>query len=273
MSDSDSDEPAAGKSKSSRMLKAKKWLGSKTAGSKVGRKAIGHFLGKSGELALDALVDVCTKEGGKDRGKSVKDNIYKMALKSKILHDSGLLNAAAIVHLVEPTNFMMLQLVESLAERAHVDVSVLVHLLKRIRKQAVLLLQPHISTKNVDLLIDTLDYVGSERFLNALLNDKKCRQEKEQLSTLVSEMATPYLESRGGDFGGDGVCRAQVRLVVHQMIDAQMIDAHTYTCMHTHLHMYARTPTHAGTHTYTHAALTFTSLVLGVHQTATFRGA
>lgn len=202
MSDSSDDEKEGDyvKSKASRGLKMKKWLGSKTASSKVGRKAVSYFLGSDGEHLMDSLCDAGGRDRGEKAGKQLKQNIIKLALKSKILYDAQKLNERTTMHLVEPTNYMVLNLVDCLESKEdHTDVSVLVHLAKRIKKGIVSLLRAHINDKNLLILTDVFDWIGTEAFLEHLINDPAYAKEKRDMFTYASAIAAPLLDARDPD--------------------------------------------------------------------------
>lgn len=116
------------------------------------------------------------------------------------MYDEGILNEKTTIHLAEPTNYLVLSLVDSLeASEEEQDITVLLHLMKRIQKSLVILLKPHINIKNIDILKEVFTWLGSPNFIGKLVNDKKFRQEKKDMHTYITSIAAPLINERDPD--------------------------------------------------------------------------
>ena len=69
------------------MSKAKKKFASKFAKSKVGKNLITKTLGPSGETYMNYLGQLLTLYYSKDQSKKMISNVYKIAVKIKIMYD------------------------------------------------------------------------------------------------------------------------------------------------------------------------------------------
>jgi hypothetical protein len=181
-------------------LRAKKFLCTKTAQTKLGRKAIAHFLGEEGNKLLGALKSSALKEGGKKRAATVKLLIFKMALKGKVLSDAGLIKKKDVWLLTDPINSLALKLYEAVKPQPNcVDVAPLVVEIAKVRDMILNLMRQHVSKSNLDKLDEVMRYIGGQPFLHQFMNSDKFENEKRTVFQSMRILVQPILKDRRFD--------------------------------------------------------------------------
>jgi len=204
-------EEEDGKEKQSLGLRAKKFLASKTAETKMGRKVISTFLGDEGVKILHTIKQAATKDVGKDRAKQIKQIIIKFALKAKVLQDSGSIKKKDVWLMAEPINTMALHLYDGLKPRpgnaGAVDIKPIVADIAHVRDLCVQLLKPHTKPSNIQKMVDTFNYLGGEKFLGLLLIDDKFEEEKHVCYQGIRKIVQPLLRARKYDDSMNQLCQ------------------------------------------------------------------
>jgi hypothetical protein len=170
---------------SSRLFKAKKYLASKTAGSKAGRKAVEHFLGDAGSQLVNCLEAVAAKDTNPQKAKELIETVLKLAFKAKLLHDEHLLTQPEIESFVEPVNqlatiiFKKLQYSLGLRQDDPADVSSINLRFAQVEDLLVNFLKKHVKTSTVDKAADVCQYFGGVKFLVFFLQSDGCRKDRQ----------------------------------------------------------------------------------------------
>jgi len=194
-------------SEHSRTFKVKKFLASKTASTSVGRKAIGYFLGEDGVQLMSTLKKAATKHKGAAFAKDLKKNIFKIAVKCKLLHDGGFIVQKDVFHLAQPFNHVclnihdMLKLACSETERPKdpIDASGLNGNCMHLKELVLIVLKPHLQAKNYGYLNEIFDYIGSVAFLNLVLNSQDYAVERKSMNEKITNLLHPILLERDYD--------------------------------------------------------------------------
>lgn len=83
--------------------RAKKFMSSKTAGTKLGRKAILKVLGSDGEVLFNAIKESAKLHFGEKKGKMLKEYMLKLIMKISVMVKDKLLTAENTLTGQEPT--------------------------------------------------------------------------------------------------------------------------------------------------------------------------
>jgi len=170
---------------SSRLFKAKKFLASKTAGSKAGRKAVEHFLGDAGSQLINCLEAVATKDSSAQRGKELIETVLKLAFKAKLLHDEHLLTPPEIEGFVEPVNALASMIFKKLQHSLGIrqDDPAEIHAISlrfaQLEELLVNFLKKHVKATTVDKAVDVCQYFGGPKFLTFFLQSDVCRKDRQ----------------------------------------------------------------------------------------------
>jgi len=172
-------------------LRAKKFLASKTAGTKLGRKIINRFLGPKGEKIIEALTGAACKLHGKKDAKAALVDLYKIATKIKIMADEKILTASNTVDADEPLNLLGVQILDALSTEGKYKVEPLHRTIEQLRVIVTALMKGHLQEKNYKKMNSLFEIYGSTEFLEVVMNDKTYESEKkdlfENLSILLKE--------------------------------------------------------------------------------------
>jgi len=183
MSEKKSEDPR--QSSSSRLFKAKKYLASKTAGSKAGRKAVEHFLGDAGSQLVNCLETVAAKDSSTQKAKDLIETVLKLAFKSKLLHDEHLLTPQDVETFVEPVNnlaitiFKKLQYSLGLRQDDPADIPALNLRFVQLEDLLVNFLKKHVKVSTVEKAAAVCQYFGSPQFLTFFLQSDGCRKDRQ----------------------------------------------------------------------------------------------
>jgi len=221
-------------SSSSRFFKAKKFLASKTAGSKAGRKAVEHFLGDAGSQLINCLETVAGKDSNPQKAKELIETILKLAFKAKLLHDEHLLTPQDIENFVEPVNtlattvFKKLQYSQGLRQDDPADIPSINLKFAQLEDLLCNFLKRHVKASTVEKAGMVCQYFGGSKFLAFFLQSDACRKERQMfykcllvvMKTVIPEedlqppsvpCKTPGCQDQschpdGGDFMGSSYC-------------------------------------------------------------------
>jgi hypothetical protein len=219
---------------SSRLFKAKKFLASKTAGSKAGRKAVEHFLGDAGSQLINCLEAVAARNSSPQQAKEMIETILKLAFKGKLLHDEQLLLPEERDGFVEPVNtlailvFRKLQYCQGLRQEDPAEVTAINLRFAQLEELVVGFLKKHVKATTCDKASGVFQYFGGNKFLEYFLYSDACRKDRqtfykcllvvmkfvlpeEDLSPPVvpckkQGCAAPSCHPDGGDFLGSSFC-------------------------------------------------------------------
>jgi len=172
-------------SSSSRLFKAKKYLASKTAGSKAGRKAVEHFLGDAGSQLINCLEAGAAKDTDPNTAKELVETVLKLAFKAKLLHDEHLLTPPEIEGFVEPVNtlaitvFKKLQYSLGLRQDDPADIPSIALRFAQLEDLLVNFLKKHVKVSTVDKAARVCQYFGGTKFLTFFLTSDVCRKDRQ----------------------------------------------------------------------------------------------
>lgn len=163
----------------SKMLKAKKYLTSKVAKTKMGQNAIRHFLGNNGCNLINCLKAVAFQDKGKEGHELITD-VLVLVCKGKILHDEKLITNEHRKEFVMPINNLAISVYKALeaSKRGVVDIKPLLLKFAQLESLVCNLLKDHIKPKNVEKTHNCFHYFGSASFLTHLINDKEYHEFK-----------------------------------------------------------------------------------------------
>jgi hypothetical protein len=170
---------------SSRLFKAKKFLASKTAGSKAGRKAVEHFLGDAGSQLINCMETVAARNSSPQQAKEMIETILKLAFKGKLLHDEQLLLPAERDSFVEPVNtlailvFRKLQYCQGLRQEDPAEVTAINLRFAQLEELVVGFLKKHVKISTCDKASAVFQYFGGTRFLEYFLHSDACRKDRQ----------------------------------------------------------------------------------------------
>lgn len=170
---------------SSRLFKAKKYLASKTAGSKAGRKAVEHFLGDAGSQLVNCLEAVAAKDTNPQQAKELIETILKLAFKAKLLHDEHLLTPPEIESFAEPVNiltttiFKKLQFSLGVRQDDPADIPTIALRFAQLEDLLVGFLKKHVKASTVEKAANVCQYFGSSKFLNFFFEADACKKERQ----------------------------------------------------------------------------------------------
>jgi len=170
---------------SSRLFKAKKFLASKTAGSKAGRKAVEHFLGDAGSQLINCLEAVAAKDSSPQKAKELIETVLKLAFKAKLLHDEHLLTPPEIEAFVEPVNllastmFKKLQYTLGLRQDDPAEIPAIALRFAQLEDLLVNFLKKHVKGSTVEKAGHVCQYFGGSKFLTFFLQSDGCRKDRQ----------------------------------------------------------------------------------------------
>jgi hypothetical protein len=189
-------DPAQSPGKQSWAMRSKKFLATKTANNKVGRKVIFQALGEEGERLFNAITDACKIFYGDKQGAQVGKDILTIVLKVKILFDEGVLNFEKFKVSEELAHSLLFEAQKSFDTKTVQDaggdekdasggkrIANPVHLsriLLEIRDAWKAIFKEMMTEKNVNKFISIMTMIGDSEFLYAFLNDEKYQRVKNE---------------------------------------------------------------------------------------------
>ncbi|GAB5369466.1 hypothetical protein AAMO2058_001406900 [Amorphochlora amoebiformis] len=182
--------------KGSLRQRAKKFIASKAAATKLGKKIMNNFLGTNGEKIVVSLTKAASKIHGEKDAKTYQTDLYKIATKFKIMVDEKKLDFEGTKHAEEPLNTLGVQVLDALSskkvgktsiDRLHANIG-------RIRAIVLELMRAHLQVKNYKKLEGLFDVFGNHKFLVFVLNDADYKQEKGELFENLSIVLKDQME-------------------------------------------------------------------------------
>lgn len=156
-------------------VKLKKYWSTKTAGTAIGRALIVQSLGPNGEDIFNRLKDSLMKHYGEAKAESIRTDLLKIALKTKILFDENYLNPTTLAPANKPFRDFCFQAVKDLnaelTKPGKVDVSELIKTLETLRTAVLRIYEPLIKPRNLTMLDSLFVNLSDETFLKLLLNN------------------------------------------------------------------------------------------------------
>lgn len=164
---------------------------------------------------------------GKAKAKEYRNLIFKFALKGKLLSDSAAVKKKDVWRMIEPLNnlgvkcYGLLKPVgnvqindmeeqEQQEEKSNkVDVSTARNEMEQVEKMTFELMAPHMRPKNCAALEELFAYVGSEDFLDKVINDPDYREAKSICFNSMRTLLLPLLETRTYDENMEQVCEVK----------------------------------------------------------------
>mmetsp|Transcript_1299 Transcript_1299/g.1849 ORF Transcript_1299/g.1849 Transcript_1299/m.1849 type:complete len:464 (-) Transcript_1299:245-1636(-) len=225
------DEPA--KSKGGLFYRAKKFVASKSAGTKFGRSVINNIIGDESEEIVTTLTKIATDKHGASEAKTCKDFLYKFVAKLNVLIDEKRITQKNSAHAEAPLKNLAVQLLGAFSEADEDDekkksrasrsslrgslagctnTRVLRGNIERIRAIVGELFKPHMKAKNHENLLKVFDIFGSKEVLDGIINDPQLHKEKlaifENLSKLLPEQLDKLIKLR--EASKPSACRASM---------------------------------------------------------------
>jgi len=175
--------------------RVKRNLASRTCNTRVGRKAVGHFIGEGGMAVINNLKKAAAKDRGEKFAQQLKLVAMKSAVKAKLLIDNKKLSLNNFSRL---TNFSVqityglnhiLQLDEA---KRKLSLSKYIEELSEIFSQfcveCVTVFQRHMSSNNLNAMRDTINYWGGRHFLIYFVDNSACASEMSEVKTVISDI-------------------------------------------------------------------------------------
>mmetsp|Transcript_16106 Transcript_16106/g.31560 ORF Transcript_16106/g.31560 Transcript_16106/m.31560 type:complete len:417 (-) Transcript_16106:108-1358(-) len=182
--------------KASRAFRFRKFVNSTVAKSSLGRKAILHFLGDAGSHVIDSLTSAVAVTHSKKVSKDLKEIIIQMALKGKLLHDTRNLTQKDVLPLMDPVNYLVVQLYHFIgvnSSECTTDAAGLAQNAARLRADIVELLSPHMTPKNIGKLSFFFETIATETFLTDLVTKPEVQNSREALYERLGDILAPLL--------------------------------------------------------------------------------
>eukprot|EP00475_Leptophrys_vorax_P025341 TRINITY_DN354_c0_g1_i1.p1 TRINITY_DN354_c0_g1~~TRINITY_DN354_c0_g1_i1.p1 ORF type:complete len:426 (-),score=120.34 TRINITY_DN354_c0_g1_i1:165-1442(-) len=191
----DQDPTASPGGKQSWAMRSKKFIATKTANNKVGRKVIFQALGEDGERLFTAVMDALKIFYGDKQGAQVGKDILTLVLKVKILFDEEILSFDKFKESEEVAHSLLFEAQKSFDTRTSegsssssdekkdsgkriINPVQLSRILLEIRDTWKVIFKEMMTEKNVAKFVNLLTMIGDPEFLYAFLNDDKFQRVK-----------------------------------------------------------------------------------------------
>eukprot|EP00736_Rhodelphis_marinus_P005521 Rmarinus@m.24537 len=190
----------ARETRSSPLLKAKKWMGSRTGDTKMGQAIIAKYLGDDGNSLIAALQSSTERHQGKKFADKLKADVFKVAIKAAILVKEKVLTPEKTEVLVKPTLKICKDLVLAIDESRiavdnKLDVSHIVEDFEAGRDGCIEIFSRLIRHHNVERIARVFDYYGSYGYVDNLVNNPEYKGESKVISDalkgLVIDVSDP----------------------------------------------------------------------------------
>jgi len=171
-------------------FRVKKHVVSKVGETKIGRSTLIKITGPSGDDLIKNLKLAVTKLDGKEKAKELKKDSLKWILKASVLWKHKDLTAEALESVKEPARLAAEILVE-FTRRKEIgtrDIDPIHNQMSHISQKLKNIFTPLSQQKNVEKLCGTINYYGSKRFLNHLLNEKQCGVECQSVANALDKI-------------------------------------------------------------------------------------
>lgn len=169
--------------------RAKKFMGSRTAGTKLGRKAILNVLGEDGEILFNAIKESAKLYFGETQGKKLKEDMLKMILKINLLVNEKTLTPENTSAGQEPIHALLFQAqLDFDGTEHHVDPSVLSKRLNEVSTVWIDIVKKHMQEKNIEKLQEVIIMLGDVKFLDGLFNGAQYKEHRDQISASLGRM-------------------------------------------------------------------------------------
>ncbi|CEO94967.1 unnamed protein product (mitochondrion) [Plasmodiophora brassicae] len=189
MSDDEADVEQPMPSKQGGFARAMKFVGSATAGTKLGRKAILGVLGDDGEAIFNAIKDSAKIVFGETQGKQLKQDMVKLVLKVGIMLNEKLLTPENTSEATEPLQALLVQAHRSLENPdLGADPQFLVAAMNRAFAVANPIVSRHMKPDNVKKLQNVTKQLSDQAFVDAVLNRVDLRPQRVALADTLQRI-------------------------------------------------------------------------------------
>lgn len=200
------------KKKVSAAFRAKKFFGSRLSESKLGRKAIGNFLGAEGQYLILQLKLITRQVAGRIFAREQKKKLLKLLVKVALLYNEGYINQADGESLLLPLLYLIDGLISlgALAEQkklhdGHEELKRLLEQIEVLHNAVLKVLQPLMKEKNSAKWTDLLNFYGGKDFITRLFTDASLKKYKIEVMRMVQRLRELVVEvMRAADMVPDG---------------------------------------------------------------------
>jgi len=173
--------------------RAKKFMASRTAGTKLGRKAILDVLGEDGELLFNSIKDSAKIYFGETKGKQLKEDMLKMILKINLMVSEKKLTPENTSSGQEPVHALLFQAQLDFDGTGHqVDPTSFVKRMGEVSDVWMKIVEKQMQSKNLQKLREVLDMLGDKDFLTKLFNDAAYKEHRDNISAGLARLMTMF---------------------------------------------------------------------------------
>jgi hypothetical protein len=173
--------------------RAKKFMASRTAGTKLGRKAILDVLGEDGELLFNSIKESAKIYFGEVKGKQLKEDMLKMILKINLMVSEKKLTPENTAIGQEPVHALLFQAQLDFDGTGHqVDPSAFVKRMNDVSNVWMEIVKKQMQENNLQKLREVLDMLGDKQFLDKLFNDAAYKEHRDNISAGLARLMNMF---------------------------------------------------------------------------------
>ncbi|KAJ8605616.1 hypothetical protein CTAYLR_000085 [Chrysophaeum taylorii] len=188
-------EEAHRESKSSRLLKAKKYVVSRMTETRSGRTFLMKNFGEAGVQIMECLKSTATRFRDARTAKELKRDVLKVVTKAVLLHSNKVITEEMALPSREPTLACIQRVQEALdaSIRGHeVDVQDVAKRITEAHDALLAILKPHVREHNWRRLTRAMRFYGDPEFLGAMTTNPEYAADRARLKVAVAELTRPF---------------------------------------------------------------------------------
>jgi len=169
--------------------RAKRFMASKTTGTKLGRKAILNILGEDGEIMFNAIKEAAKVHYGEAKGKALKADLLKVIMKVNLLLNEERLTPKNTADGHEPLHQLLFQAMQDFEDPdIKVEAKAMADIITVVRAKWIRILDGFMQEKNLDKVDDVFEKLGDVKFLDSLYNSPEQLKHRRLIATALPVM-------------------------------------------------------------------------------------